>query len=316
MRKWIIWIVIILLLAATGFCVWWFFFRDTSDGGKFSNREVLFAVQSVLEDQGVNLDDIVEDHQKVVYSGIQTNGMYVSAEGEQEGEVKKLSDKFESYLVSESRLVSMDSNEFKTLFEKPLVYAYSVLHESVFGKQKIRQNTWVEQTFEENIYRVKVWSDEAETIYIWLYDVKEDVMFEILINFNYRRETNIYSLESRIVDVNVKNEETKEYVYTYGYFNRNIEKVLNFDYVTFKSSEKITEKQETYKLSDINLKEISKVDGSTNRFFLNTSNVNYQSVAKYVLEDLDVNFKEYDLAAGHKATQVESIANAYAYYNK
>ena len=311
MRKWIIWIAIILVLAAAGFCIYWFCFRDTSDGGKLSNREVLFAVQSVLENEGANLDEIVENHEKVIYSSSQITNMFVSADGE----TLKLADRFgESLTTNNGKNLVLSKENFAALFEKPLTYAYSALYNSVFGKDKIRQNTWLEQNIEGKNFKLKIWSDEAKVIYIWLYDAQENIMFETLIDFNYRNETNIYSLESKIVKVN-KIASGEDYTYTYGYFNRDAEKVLNFELVNFISKNKIIEKQENYELFDIKIEEISKIDGENKKFISNLSSEKSLEVAKYILEDLDVNFAEYNSATSAKGTKIKTLQNGYNYYN-
>lgn len=309
MRKWIIWIAIILVLAAAGFCIYWFCFRDTSDGGNLSNREVLFAVQSVLENEGTNLDEIVENHQKVQYSSSQATNMLVSADGE----TQKLADKFASYLlVDNGKNVFLSRENYKVLFEKPLTYAYSALYESVFGKEKIRQNNWVEQEIDEKTFKFKIWSDKEEIIYIWLFDAKENVMFETIIDFDFRKDTNIYSLESKIVKVN--SEENNSY--TYGYYVRDGEQVLNFDFVSFDSTNKIVEKQENYEISNININEISKIDGNNKKFALNLTADQKNEIVNYLLEDLDVNFAEYNTMVSVKCSRIKTMQNAYAYYNK
>ena len=118
MRKWIIWAIIILVLAAAGFCIYWFCFRDTSDGGKLSNKEVLFAVQSVLENEGTNLEDIVKDHQKVTYSSSQITEMFVSADGSE-----KLSDKFASDLVIDNgKNLALSRENFENLFSGTYIH--------------------------------------------------------------------------------------------------------------------------------------------------------------------------------------------------
>ena len=311
MRKWIIWAIIILVLAAAGFCIYWFCFRDTSDGGKLSNKEVLFAVQSVLENEGTNLEDIVKDHQKVTYSSSQITEMFVSADGSE-----KLSDKFASDLVIDNgKNLALSRENFENLFEKPLTFAYSALYESVFGKERIRQNTWLEQEIGGVNFKLKIWSDEAEVIYIWLYDAKENVMFETLINFDYRQETTIYSLESKIVKVN-SYVEGEDYTYTYAYCNKNGETVLNFDFVNFNSSSKIAEKQEEYIISNAKINEISKVDGNDKKFMPSVDSNKINEIAKYLLEDLGVNFVEYNTATSVKGPKIKTMQNAYAYYNE
>ena len=196
--------------------------------------------------------------------------------------------------------------------QKPLTYAYSALYESVFGKEKIRQNNWVEQEIDGKTFKFKIWSDKEEIIYIWLFDAKENVMFETIIDFDFRKDTNIYSLESKIVKVN--SEENNSY--TYGYYVRDGEQVLNFDFVSFDSTNKIAEKQENYEISSININEISKIDGNNKKFALNLTADQKNEIVNYLLEDLDVNFAEYNTMVSVKCSKIKTMQNAYAYYNK
>lgn len=149
MRRWILWITIILVLAAGGFCIYWFIFRDTSDGGDLTNKEVLFAIQSVLEDQQIDLDNIVKDHQNVSFTYEAKTEAVVSADSK----VLTVGEKFENILTTTESIASLNAEQFKNNFAKPLIYAYSALYENVFNNAKFKQNVWYSQTIIQKLMR-------------------------------------------------------------------------------------------------------------------------------------------------------------------
>ena len=172
MRRWIIWITILLVLAAGGFCIYWFLFRDTSDGGDLTNKEVLFAIQSILEDQELDLNTVVENHKKVSFvANHETNTVNA------DGKVLPVAQNFQS-LLQETGIErkSLSKEDFENFYKKPLIFAYSALYANVFGREWFRQNTWSSQTFTQKVdekksiqktYKIKI-SSVGKNIYILL----------------------------------------------------------------------------------------------------------------------------------------------------
>lgn len=330
MRRWIIWITILLVLAAGGFCIYWFLFRDTSDGGDLTNKEVLFAIQSILEDQELDLNTVVENHKKVSFvANHGTNSV------DADGKVLPVAQSFQS-LLQETGIErkSLSKEDFENFYKKPLIFAYSALYANVFGREWFRQNTWSSQTFTEKVnekksiqktYKIKILS-VGKNIYIWFYDEQTLTFEEMSITFNFRDKTNIYSLENKITKTNknalLSGDEPKDsYTYKYAYFNRDEIQVLNSDSISFTSEQRITEKQENYSLLDMNISSLYFTsDGINNEYAGDESIIDWETkkfeVQRYLLEKLDVNFKEQDSYKDAKTSTLKSLNYAYNYYNK
>lgn len=328
MRRWIIWITILLVLAAGGFCIYWFLFRDTSDGGDLTNKEVLFAVQSILEDQEFDLNTIVKDHKKVSFiANHETNTV------EADDRFLSIAQNFQ-FLLQETEVKrnSLSQEDFDIFYKKPLIFAYSALYSNVFGGEWFKQNTWCSQTFTEKIdeensvqktYKIKITSVN-KNIYIWFYDEQTLTFEEMAISFNFRDNTNIYSIENKITKTNkdaltVDGEKKDSYTYGYAYFNRDEEQVLNSDSIMLSSADRVVEKQENYSLLDINISSLYFVNDEIYKEYLNLNEVeNWETkkfeVQKYILENLDVNFKEQDSNINNRTSTLKSLDYAYNYY--
>lgn len=330
MRRWIIWITILLVLAAGGFCIYWFLFRDTSDGGDLTNKEVLFAIQNILEDQELDLNTVVENHKKVSFvANHGTNSV------DADGKVLPVAQNFQSLLQETSiERKSLSKEDFENFYKKPLIFAYSALYANVFGREWFRQNTWSSQTFTQKVdeensiqktYKIKI-SSVGKNIYIWFYDEQTSTFEEMSITFNFRDKTNIYSLENKITKTNknalLSGDEPKDsYTYEYAYFNRDESKVLNSDSISFTSEQRITEKQENYSLLDMNISSLYFTsDGINNEYAGDEAIIDWETkkfeVQRYLLEKLDVNFKEQDSYKATKTSTLKSLNYAYNYYNK
>ncbi len=329
MRRWILWITIILVLAAGGFCIYWFIFRDTSDGGDLTNKEVLFAIQSVLEDQQIDLDNIVKDHQNVSFTYEVKTEAVVSADSN----VLTVGEKFENILTTTESIASLNAEQFKNNFAKPLIYAYSALYENVFNNAKFKQNVWYSQTIiqkidEENsvdrTYKLKVLSLNNNKICIWFYDEANLTFNEMTLQFNYRNETNVYSLENKITKTNKdaiagETEASDSYSYQYVYFNRDAENILNFESIDFTSEERVTNIQKNYSYLDFNINSIY-LYGEQIKAYLNPESIAdldgvKAEMQRYLLDNLDVNFYEEDKYLNAKTTSIDTFTNAYKYYN-
>lgn len=330
MRRWIIWITILLVLAAGGFCIYWFLFRDTSDGGDLTNKEVLFAIQSILEDQELDLNTVVENHKKVSFvANHEPNRV------DADGKVMSLAQNFQS-LLQETGIErkSLSKEDFENFYKKPLIFAYSALYANVFGREWLRQNTWSSQTFTQKVdekksiqktYKIKI-SSVGKNIYIWFYDEQTSTFEEMSITFNFRDKTNIYSLENKITKTNknalLSGDEPKDsYTYEYAYFNRDESHVLNSDSISFTSEQRITEKQENYSLLDMNITSLYFTADGKNKEYTNLESVtDWETkkfeVQRYLLEKLDVNFKEQDSYNDARTSTLKSLNYAYNYYNK
>lgn len=330
MRRWIIWITILLVLAAGGFCIYWFLFRDTSDGGDLTNKEVLFAIQSILEDQELDLNTVVENHKKVSFvANHEPNRV------DADGKVLPLAQNFQS-LLQETGIErkSLSKEDFENFYKKPLIFAYSALYANVFGREWLRQNTWSSQTFTQKVdekksiqktYKIKI-SSVGKNIYIWFYDEQTSTFEEMSITFNFRDKTNIYSLENKITKTNknalLSGDEPKDsYTYKYAYFNRDESHILNSDSISFTSEQRITKKQENYSLLDMNISSLYFTADGKNKEYTNLESVtDWETkkfeVQRYLLEKLDVNFKEQDSYNDARTSTLKSLNYAYNYYNK
>lgn len=330
MRRWIIWITILLVLAAGGFCIYWFLFRDTSDGGDLTNKEVLFAIQSILEDQELDLNTVVENHKKVSFvANHEPNSV------DADGKVLPVAQNFQSLLQETSaERKSLSKEDFENFYKKPLIFAYSALYANVFGREWLRQNTWSSQTFTQKVdekksiqktYKIKI-SSVGKNIYIWFYDEQTSTFEEMSITFNFRDKTNIYSLKNKITKTNknalLSGDEPKDsYAYEYAYFNRDESKILNSDSISFTSEQRITEKQENYSLLDMNISSLYFTSDGKNKEYTNLESItDWETkkfeVQRYLLEKLDVNFKEQDSYNDAKTSTLKSLNYAYNYYNK
>lgn len=329
MRRWILWITIILVLAAGGFCIYWFIFRDTSDGGDLTNKEVLFAIQSVLEDQQIDLDNIVKDHQNVSFTYEAKTEAVVSADSK----ALTVGEKFENILTTTESKASLNAEQFKNNFAKPLIYAYSALYENVFNNAKFKQDVWYSQTITQKIdeensvdrtYKLKVLSLNNNKICIWFYDEANLTFNEMTLQFNYRNETNVYALENKITKTNKdaiagESEASDSYSYQYAYFNRDAENILNFESIDFTSEERVTNIQKNYSYLDFNINSIY-LYGEQIKAYLNPESIAdldgvKADMQRYLLDNLDVNFYEEDKYLNAKTTSIDTFTNAYKYYN-
>lgn len=306
MRRWIIWITILLILAAGGFCIYWFLFRDTSQGGDLTNKETLFAVQSVLKDQNVDLETIVKDHQEVSFTSSHDENKSVEADGE----ILPVTSKFAGITTETLKKTTLDKDEFDEFYKKPLIFAYSALYSNVFENKYFKQNVWYYQTFSsgegenkvEKTYKIKISTKDNNLIYILLYDESNLTFNEMTITFNFKNETNVYSIENKITIVNkngiISGENiTDNYTYKYAYFNRNASRILNYDSLSFSSDDRIKNIQKFYDFYDLEItssyfvKDDKQYTISSPKFIENWDEKQLE-IEKYVVEDLDVNFKE------------------------
>ena len=272
MKRFIIFLFVLILLGGAGFGIYWFLFRDRTDGGNLTNKEVLFAIQSVLEDQGVDLNTIVENYNKVDFAP--ASNMMVYAE-----EANKLEDEFVS-LLTENQTFEYDNSNFAK-FSNVVVEAYKAIYNNVFNNMKFKQNVW----YEIENGKFNVYSDEEENIIIYAF-LNEDY-YEIKIDFNFRNQINIYSYETKIL----KQGETQNYEYLY--FNRNEENALSFDDVKFASTEKYLGDEEEISLTFEDIKIFKKLaEGYAAAVEL--SDEQKTEVLNYTLKTLNTNFKNFE----------------------
>ena len=272
MKRFIIFLFVLILLGGAGFGIYWFLFRDKSDGGNLTNKEVLFAIQSVLEDQGVDLNTIVENYNKVDFAP--ASNMMVYAE-----EANKLEDEFAS-LLTENQTFEYDNSNFAK-FSNAVVEAYKAIYNNVFNNMKFKQNVW----YETENGKISVYSDEEENINIYAF-LSEDY-YEIKIDFNFRNQNNIYSYETKIL----KQGETQNYEYLY--FDRNAENALSFDDVKFTSTEKYLGDEEEISLTFEDIKIFKKLaEGYAG--LIELSDEQKTEVLNYTLKTLNTNFKNFE----------------------
>lgn len=272
MKRFIIFLFVLILLGGAGFGIYWFLFRDKTDGGNLTNKEVLFALQSVLEDQGVDLNTIVENYNKVDFAP--ASNMMVYAE-----EANKLEDEFAS-LLTENQTFEYDNSNFEK-FSNAVVEAYKAIYNNVFNNMKFKQNVW----YETENGKISVYSDEEENIIIYAF--LNEVYYEIKIDFNFRNQNNIYSYETKIL----KQGETQNYEYLY--FNRNAENALSFDDVKFASTEKYLGDEEEISLTFEDIKIFKKLaEGYAG--LIELSDEQKTEVLNYTLKTLNTNFKNFE----------------------
>lgn len=272
MKRFIIFLFVLILLGGAGFGIYWFLFRDKTDGGNLTNKEVLFAIQSVLEDQGVDLNTIVENYNKVDFAP--ASNMMVYAE-----EANKLEDEFAS-LLTENQTFEYDNSNFAK-FSNAVVEAYKAIYNNVFNNMKFKQNVW----YETENGKISVYSDDKENINIYAF-LSEDY-YEIKIDFNFRNQNNIYSYETKIL----KQGETQNYEYLY--FNRNAENALSFYDVKFVSTEKYLGDEEEISLTFEDIKIFKKLaEGYAG--LIELSDEQKTEVLNYTLKTLNTNFKNFE----------------------
>lgn len=328
MRRWIIWITILLILAAGGFCIYWFLFRDTSQGGDLTNKETLFAVQNILKDQDVDLDTIVKNHEEVSFVANHEGSEKVHADGE----TLSLTSKFPNVLTETFKKVSLDKTEFNEFYKQPLIFAYSALYANVFEDEYFKQNVWYAQTFTKGegenavskTYKIKIASKDNNKIYIWLYDESNLTFNEMTINYDFKNETNVYSIENKITIVNkngiISGEKVKDnYTYKYAYFNRNASEILNFESLEFGSDEKIKNIQKNYDFYDLEINSFyiakdNKCFNINSIKYLDNWETKQLEIEKYVVENLDVNFKEQEKYKNVNFGSTSNLSYAGEYY--
>lgn len=272
MKRFIIFLFVLILLGGAGFGIYWFLFRDRTDGGNLTNQEVLFAIQSVLEDQGVDLNTIVENYNKVNFAP--ASNMMVYAE-----EANKLEDEFAS-LLTENQTFEYDSSNFAK-FSNVVIEAYKAIYNNVFNNMKFKQNVW----YEIENGKLNVYSDEEENIIIYAF-LNEDY-YEIKIDFNFRNQINIYSYETKIL----KQGETQNYEYLY--FNRNAENVLSFNDVKFSSQQEYLGDEEETTLTFEDIKILKKL-AEGYAAVVELSDEQKTEVLNYTLKNLKTNFKNFE----------------------
>ena len=314
MRKWIIWIVILLLLAGGGFCLYWFVFRDTSDGGNLTNREALFVIQNVLEDNNVDLKDYIDNPQKVEFDKTATNAV-VYADGK---EVLPLSEKFSGVMAINR---NANCNNFK-VFEQMLVLAWKNLYSNVFGGVKnIRQNVWYENIITEKVMEedkevdkeinriyLKIWSNKENDVYIWFYDKSADELSEIVIGYDYRSATPNYDLTMKSVE-KTKSSEEGQYRYSLNYFCKNNGKVAYCDSATFYSNKEYKQINQEYELISGEYTLFSNI-GIAKRYFKSPKGAaddTAKEIFKYMIEDYDITFYHYDQFSSAKKQTMKQL---------
>lgn len=328
MKRFITFIFVLIILGGIGFGVYWFAFRDASDGGDLTNKEVLFAIQSVLKDQNVDLDKIVEIHQEVSFATPKTADVVSAEQGS-----AIIGQEFDALLTeTEDALSSLTSEQFNSTYSAPLIFAYSALYQNVFGGENFKQGVWYKQGYSikidaenslEKIYQIKILSKGKYGIYIWFYDQNEKVFNEMFLNFNFRNEKNVYSLENKIVKTNTKaigvGENSKDsYTYQYVFFNRNADKVLNYDDVKFTSAVRYDRIVKTYSFIDFNINSIYNASSETIKKYNSTTTLsteNKNEIIKYMVGNLDVNFYELDKYAQLNSANTATLTNACKYFN-
>lgn len=317
MRRWIIWILILLVLSAGGFCLYWFVFRDTSDGGTLSNKEVLFAMQNVLIDNGYNLNDYVKDAKKVSFSA--GDDVELSAESVDK---KPLTTEFNSWLSLSAVTPKTDFTEINN----SMVFAWKALYEHVFNKKTFRQNVWYEQNVTEKqkvnnqekevvvkSFKIKIFSDAEEKIYIWTYDQNANKFDEIVIDYNYRNEKNTYELTAKVVNTNVNAlTEGENKVNTYGYKLINLKKTAGeinyYENVEFTSKKRYTKMESSYELLNGEINSLFVKEDLKKDFIAHSDPDTLKKLLfKYIVEDYDVSFFEFDKLKDIKYTKTESL---------
>lgn len=328
MKRFITFIFVLIILGGIGFGVYWFAFRDASDGGDLTNKEVLFAIQSVLKDQNVDLNTIVEKHQEVSFTTPQTADVVSAEQGS-----AIIGQEFDA-LLTETRevLSSLPAEDFASTYSAPLIFAYSALYQNVFGGENFKQGVWYKQGYSikidaenslEKIYQIKISSTGKNDIYIWFYDQNEKIFNEMLLNFNFRNETNVYSIENKIVKTNASaigaGENSKDsYTYQYVFFNRNADKVLNYDDVKFTSEVRYDRIVKTYSFIDFDINSIYNASSDTIKKYNSSTTITEENkieIIKYMVGNLDVNFYELDKYAQLNSANTGTLTNACKYFN-
>lgn len=279
MKRFIVFLLILAILGGTGFGVYWLFFRDKTDGGGLSNKEVVFALQNIIEDQGINLNTIIENCNKVDFAP--ASSMVVFAE-----EKTEVEDNFEDLLTKTTEFEYSNANFEK--FSAVVVEAYKAMYNNVFNNLKFRQNVW----YQCEDVKFKVCSDVDGKIEILAF--KNGVYFEITFDYNFRNETNIYSYQTKILTEGENNN------YEYLFFNRNAQRVLGFDNIKFASSQKYdgTEDEINFELNTVFATKFFAYDGEESEYktFDELTDEQKNEITKYVFKDLNVNFKNFEIA--------------------
>lgn len=275
MKKFIGFLLILALLGGAGFGVYWLFFRDKSDGGSLTNKEVVFVLQNVLEDQGIDLNSIVENHEKVDFAPASSLVVLADEQG--------LEERFNG-ILTQLQAFEYDNSNFGK-FSNFVIEAYKALYNNVFNNKSFKQNVW----YEIENGKIKVYADASENVNIYAFGA--DIYYEIKIDYNFRNENNVYSLEAKILSAG----ETQTYEYLY--FNRDADKVLSFNDVKFSSTEKyLGDEQELNLTADLI---------SANKFhpvqaqpfylqFKELSDEEKTEIVNYVCKNLKVNFENFE----------------------
>ena len=286
MRRFMIFLLIFVIISGAGFAIYWFIFKDKSDGGSLSNKEVVLALQNVMEDQGVDLTSIIENYQRVNFAP--ASSMVVYAEDK-----KGIEEEFSS-LLNNLQTFDYDKSNFSK-FSAPIIQAYKAMYNNVFNKNGFRQNVW----YQIDNCKFKVHSDVEEIINIIA--IIDNMYFEIKIDYNYRNENNVYSYEVIILSNNDK------FNYEYLYFKRDSEKVLSFDNIKFASSEKYIGNEEDFAFEQktliANKFEIYE-EQNCYKQFQELTEIEENNIFVYLLKELNVNFKNFDNLKNVKAEKL------------
>ncbi len=244
MRKVISIILILALLGGGGFCLYWFVFRKTNDGGYLSNRETLFVVQNVLENNGINLDEYIDNAGKISYTNKSTNAV-VYADGERES----LTEKFSEKLTATTEDISVSSKTSFDNYSNIIVDAWKMLYSHVFGKIGIAQNVWYEfdtyKTIVENGTKkevvdnreyFKIYSNEKSEVLISYFNKNEKTLKEVLIDYDLRNTDISYRLIAK--ETKITDDASGKYVYSYFSMQKLNTTISHSEDVSYCSNEK------------------------------------------------------------------------------
>lgn len=297
MRKVILIILILALLGGGGFCLYWFVFRKTDDGGYLSNRETLFVVQNVLENNGVNLDEYIDDAERVSYTS--TTNAVVYADGEKES----LTEKFEDKLVTSIENIETETQTSFKNYSDIIVYAWKMLYSNVFGNVGIRQNVWYEtDTYKkviedgkekevvDNREYFKIYSNEKSEILISYFNQNEKVLKEVEIDYDLRNTDVSYRLIAK--ETKITGESSGKYVYNYFSMKKNYQTIFYSEDVSYSSNEKYIAISDTTFIANA-----SKFSLLTDSKMYLTSNGDEEFKTQaftYLVEKYDLTFYSFD----------------------
>ena len=327
MKKILIILLILIVLGAGGFCLYWFVFRNTSDGGKLTNKEVLFAVQNVLENNQIDLKDYLDEPQKVTFNNFSTKSACVYADGESE----KLTDAFANDLtkvetVSEAELSKMNENLVQVCLNI-LVPTWKLLYSNVFGGVSVKQNVWYEQIYyttvvedgietkkEINRTYLKVVSETNSSIKICTFDKEEKKYIEVILTYNFRNTDVDYSILLKgfkiTTELNADTNKNDE-VYNYVYINigKQNSKYSYYENAQYESKKKyIAVSNEKYDVSNI---VFSLFNNESENVYTYVNGENGDEIKnnafKYLVEKFDLTYYGYDGFDAEKSQTMKLI---------